>query len=107
MADRADPPSECGVHDLPEHASSRRPQAGGEEATSSLAVEGELPEDGLTTYDDDGDDLMMSLVRKVVGGEEDEAETVEDVFVQARDAEGAAEELLVNEGWKPVRSCRR
>ena len=26
---------------------------------SSLAVEGELPEDGLAAYGDDGDDLMM------------------------------------------------
>ena len=28
---------------------------------SSLAVEGELPEDGLAAYGDDGDDLMMAL----------------------------------------------
>ena len=58
---------------------------------SSLAVEGELPEDGLAAYGDDGDDLMMALARKLVldhdrgivsgGGEEDEAETVEEVFV--------------------------
>ena len=29
---------------------------------SSLAVEGELPEDGLAAY---GDDLMMALARKI------------------------------------------
>ena len=70
---------------------------------SSLAVEGELPEDGLAAYGDDGDDLMMALARKIVsGGEEDEAETVEEVFAQARDAETAAEELLVDDGWKVV-----
>ena len=67
---------------------------------SSLAVEGELPEDGLAAYGDDGDDLMMAIARKIVGGDEDEAETVEDVFAQARDAEATAEELLVDEGWK-------
>ena len=33
---------------------------------SSLAVEGELPEDGLAAYGDDGDDLMMALARKIV-----------------------------------------
>ena len=33
---------------------------------SSLAVEGELPEDGLAVYGDDGDDLMMTLARKIV-----------------------------------------
>ena len=69
----------------------------------SLAVEGELPEDGLAAYGDDGDDLMMVLARKIVrGDEEDEAETVEEVFAQARNAEATAEELLVDDGWKPV-----
>ncbi|MYI86486.1 MAG: hypothetical protein F4081_06810, partial [Dehalococcoidia bacterium] len=38
---------------------------------SSLAVEGELPEDGLAAYGDDGDDLMLALARKIVAGEED------------------------------------
>ena len=70
---------------------------------SSLAVEGELPEDGLAAYGDDGDDMMMALARRIVSGEEeDEAETVEAVFAQARDAEASAEEYLVDDGWKPV-----
>ena len=71
---------------------------------SSLAVEGELPEDGLAAFGDDGDDMMMALARKIVSGEEDdgEAETVEEVFAQARNAEATAEELLVDDGWKIV-----
>ena len=70
---------------------------------SSLAVEGELPEDGLAAYGDDGDDLMMALARKIVSGdEENEAETVESVFAQARDAEASAEEYLVDDDWKVV-----
>ena len=71
---------------------------------SSLAVEGELPEDGLAAYGDDGDDLMMALARRIVSGdeEEDEAETVEQVFAQARDAEASAEEYLVDDDWKVV-----
>ena len=70
---------------------------------SSLAVEGELPEDGLAAYGDDGDDLMMALARKIVSGEEeDETETVEAVFAQARDAEASAEEYLVDDDWKAV-----
>ena len=69
---------------------------------SSLAVEGELPEDGLAAYGDDGDDLMMSLARKIVSGEEEDAETVEEVFAQARDAEATSEEFLVDDGWKVV-----
>ena len=70
---------------------------------SSLAVEGELPEDGLAAFGDDGDDMMMALARKIVSGEdEDEAETMEEVFAQARNTESEAEELLVDDGWKPV-----
>ena len=70
---------------------------------SSLAIEGELPEDGLAAFGDEGDDMMMALARKIVSGDdEDEAETVEAVFAQARDAESAAEELLVDDGWKSV-----
>ena len=68
---------------------------------SSLAVEGELPEDGLAAFGDDGDDMMMALARKIVSGEE-EAEKLEEVFAQAKDAEATAEELLVDEGWKLV-----
>ena len=69
---------------------------------SSLAVEGELPEDGLAAYGDDGDDLMMALARKIVSGDEEEDETMEEVFAQARDAEATAEEYLVDDDWKPV-----
>ena len=70
---------------------------------SSLAVEGELPEDGLAAYGDEGDDLMMALARKIVSGdEEQEAESVEAVFAQARDAEATAEEYLVDDDWRPV-----
>ena len=70
---------------------------------SSLAVEGELPEDGLAAYGDDGDDLMMALARQVVSGDaQEDTETLEAVFAQARDAEAVAEELLVDDGWQAV-----
>ena len=46
---------------------------------------------------------MMALARKIVSGEEeDEAETMEEVFAAARSAESEAEELLVDDGWKVV-----
>ncbi len=35
---------------------------------SSLAVEGELPADGLAAYGDEGDELMLALARKIVAG---------------------------------------
>ncbi len=65
---------------------------------SSLAVEGELPEDGLAAYGDEGDDLMLALARKIVAGEED-AGSVESVFAQAQQVAAEAEALLVDEGW--------
>ena len=70
---------------------------------SSLAVEGELPEDGLAAFGDDGDDIMLALARKIVNGEEEEQdESVEEAFAQARDTEAVSEELLVDEGWHAV-----
>ena len=46
---------------------------------------------------------MMALARRIVSGdEEDETETVEAVFAQARDAEATAEEYLVDDDWKLV-----
>ena len=70
---------------------------------NSLAVEGELPEDGLAAYGDDGDDIMLALARKIVNGEEEEeGESVEDAFAQARDAEAVSEELLADEEWHAV-----
>ncbi|MXZ87426.1 MAG: hypothetical protein F4Z07_01050 [Dehalococcoidia bacterium] len=65
---------------------------------SSLAVEGELPEDGLAAYGDDGDDLMLALARKIVAGEED-AGSVESVFAQAQQVAAEAEALLVDADW--------
>ena len=70
---------------------------------SSLAVEGELPEDGLAAFGDEGDDLMLALARQIVSGEETEdTESLEAVFDQARDAEASAEEFLVDDTWKVV-----
>ncbi len=70
---------------------------------SSLAVEGELPDDGLAAYGDDGDDLMLALARKLVAGDEDsDAEAVEDIFAQAQQIAADAESLLVDDYWRPV-----
>jgi len=69
---------------------------------SSLAVEGELPEDGLAAYGDTGDDLMMALARKLVSGETDD-EPVEVIFTQAQQVAAQAEQLLVDADWqRPV-----
>ena len=70
---------------------------------SSLAVEGELPEDGLAAYGDDGDDLLLALARQIVSGDEPAAtEAVAAVFAEAQAAAADAEALLVDEAWQPV-----
>ena len=47
--------------------------------------------------------MMVALAHKIVSGdEEDEDETMEEVFAKARNAESEAEELLVDDGWKPL-----
>ena len=56
---------------------------------SALAVEGELPEDGLAAYGDDGDDLLLALARQIVSGEQAaETEPVEAVFAQSAGSRG-------------------
>ncbi len=69
---------------------------------SSLAVEGELPDDGLAAYGDDGDDLMLALARKLVAGDEDDSESVESILAQAQQVAADAESLLVDDSWRPV-----
>ena len=69
---------------------------------SSLAVEGELPDDGLAAYGDDGDDMMLALARKLVAGDEDDSESVESIFAQAQQVAADAEALLVDDSWRRV-----
>ena len=65
---------------------------------SSLAVEGELPEDSLAAYGDDGDDLLLALARRIVSGEED-TDSAESVFAQAQQVAADTEALLVDAEW--------
>ena len=61
---------------------------------SSLAVEGELPENGLAVHGDDGDDLLLALARQIVNNETAD-ESVTQLLAEARAAEDEAEELLL------------
>ncbi len=67
---------------------------------SSLAVEGELPEDGLTAFGDDSQDLIMTLARQIVNEAEFQtSDSLEDIFARARKAEREGERYLVNDEW--------
>ena len=78
---------------------------------SSLAVEGELPEDGLAAYGDDGDDLMMALARQVVSGDaQEDSETLEAVFARPgtpRPAPRSSWWMTAGRRWVPNRSLSR
>ena len=67
---------------------------------SSLAVEGELPEDGLTAFGDDSEDLIMTLARQIVNETELNAgDSLENIFARARESEQENERYLVDDDW--------
>ena len=76
----------------------------GKKLQSSLAVEGELPEDGLAAYGDEGDDLMLALARKIVADDAGE-ESVEDVFAQAQQVAADAEVAVASPRGAVARLC--
>ena len=67
---------------------------------SSLAVEGELPENGLTAFGDDTEDLIMTLARQIVNETELNAgNSLENIFARARESEQENERYLVDDDW--------
>ena len=66
---------------------------------SSLAIEGDLPDEGLATLGDDGDNLFMELARSIVSGKPIEG-SLDDLFANARAEQSDGDGLLVEgEGW--------
>ena len=65
---------------------------------SSLAVEGELPDEGLSVFGDAGDDLMMSLAKSIVRGNRN-LESLENIFRRARQEEEQGLRYLAEPGW--------
>ncbi|MCZ7576277.1 MAG: ATP-dependent helicase [Dehalococcoidia bacterium] len=53
---------------------------------ASLAIEGELPEDGLASFGDDGEDLLLTLARGLTAHAEESDEGLEALFVSAQAA---------------------
>ena len=73
---------------------------------SSLAVEGELPEEGLIAFGDDGQDLIMTLARQIVNETEFQSgDSLENIFARAREAEQEAERYLVDDEWHTVKDA--
>ena len=66
---------------------------------SSLAVEGELPEEGLSSFGDDGEDMILALARQIVGEDKAEETDVSEIFLQSRSMESEDEEFIVDATW--------
>ena len=78
---------------------------------TSLAIEGELPEGGLSAFGDDGKDLMYSLARQMLDADTpdhdslfgtDPATTgeIDRLLADAQDAQTEADQFLVEDEWQ-------
>jgi len=61
---------------------------------SSLAVEGELVEEGLASFGDEGDDLLLTLARSLTERVEASEDSLEGLFASVRRAEREVEAAL-------------
>lgn len=61
---------------------------------ASLAVEGELGDDGLATFGDDGEDLLMALARSLTEQVGPNDESLEGLFAEFRESEQARDAAL-------------
>ena len=69
---------------------------------ASLAVEGELPEEGLAALGEDGGDVYLALARRLAEsgeGANGHSHSLEALFADARRTEEEADELLVEGDW--------
>jgi superfamily II DNA or RNA helicase len=70
---------------------------------ASLAVEGELPEEGLAALGEDGGDVYLALARRLAGagdGATGQTHSLEALFAEARRSEDEADRLLVEVRWE-------
>ncbi len=68
---------------------------------SSLAVEGELVEEGLASFGDEGDDLLMALARSLTERVEASEDSLEGLFAGVRQTEQEVEAALRPEDMTP------
>ena len=67
---------------------------------SALMVEGELPEDGLAALEGDGQDVFLTLARRLTNQSSGDGQSLEALFAQARSAEAEAEGFLADDTWQ-------
>jgi len=64
---------------------------------SSLMIEGELPDDGLSVLGGDGQDMLLALAKRVTEASGCTGESLEALFAQVRAVEEAANRGLIPE----------
>lgn len=67
---------------------------------AALLVDGELPEDGLAALEGDGQDLFVTLARRLVDGDGGESRSLEALFTQRQAIEAAGGAYLVDDSWE-------
>ena len=66
---------------------------------SSLAVEGELPEEGLAAYSATSDNMVLMLAKQIVEEGVRDSRSIEEIFEETNRIEAQNEELLANGDW--------
>ena len=67
---------------------------------ASLTVEGDIPEEGLAAYNDNGDNIIINLVKQIIEGGNREDDSIEEIFAKTRRLENEGEEFIVSEDWR-------
>ena len=67
---------------------------------SALMIEGELPKDGLAALEGDGDDVLLTLARRLAEQSADAGQSLEGLFAHAQDINGADSDFLVDSDWE-------
>lgn len=75
-------------------------------AQTSLAVEGELPEEGLAAYGDDTDSIHLALAKSLVSSENARGEMIEETLAEGSRKQELDAGYLVSEAWLSISSYR-
>ena len=66
---------------------------------SSLAVEGELPEEGLAAYTSNSDNMVLMLAKQIIEEGVRDSRSIEEIFEETHRIEAQNEELLADGDW--------
>ena len=62
-------------------------------------IEGELPEDGLAALEGDGQDILLTLARRLTDQNAGDGQLLESIFARRREAEAEADNYLAVGDW--------